>query len=350
VLIQEIKATPNLGSPLRTIFFGGGTPSLLAVSQVEEILTALATQFGLVTSPEISMEMDPGTFSCSSLQALRDLGINRVSLGVQAFQDELLAACGRTHCVADIHQAVADLVAVAMPVWSLDLISGLPHQTLTHWEKSLTQAIALTPHHLSIYDLTVEPGTVFAKRYVPGVAPLPTDTLASDLYRVAQALLTQAGYEHYEISNYAQSGYQCQHNRVYWENRAYYGFGMGATSYTQTQRFARPRTTHEYKDWVATYQAQQGKLDCPPTPISEQWLDTLMVGLRLATGVDCQALKQTFGAARVDLLIELLTPYQQQGWVEFDAVPATWLRLTDPEGFLFSNVILVKLFETFGTD
>jgi oxygen-independent coproporphyrinogen-3 oxidase len=249
--------------------------------------------------------------------------------------------------VEDIHQAIADLQAVEMPVWSLDLISGLPHQTIADWETSLARAIALAPQHLSVYDLTVEPGTVFQRRYEPGQFPLPSDDLTSAMYRLAQALLTQAGYDHYEISNYAQPGYQCQHNRVYWENRPYYGFGMGAASYTQHQRFQRPRTTHEYAQWVEAYSQAGGSLDCEPTPRLEQFLDQLMLGLRLAEGLRLADLSNAFGADWVTRLQACLQPYVDQGWVQMTTLPESYIRLTDPEGFLYSNQVLVPLFETF---
>lgn len=347
-LCQEIQTTPVQGGALETIFFGGGTPSLLAVAQVEQILNHLSDRFGLAPTAEISMEMDPGTFTQATMQGLRQVGINRVSLGVQSFQDEQLEACGRTHRRQDINQAITDLTAAEIPVWSLDLISGLPHQTITSWGASLQEAIALAPPHISVYDLTVEPGTVFDHRYVAGQRPLPTDDTTAQMYRMAQAQLTQAGYDHYEISNYARPGYQCRHNRVYWDNRPYYGFGMGATSYTQHQRFQRPRTIRDYQQWVTAYQQAGGCLECEPTPLAEQWLDRLMLGLRLATGLNLMELAAEFGDQRVQQLIMYLQPYIQTGWVYLDQALPARVRLTDPEGFLFSNRVLITLFETFG--
>ena len=245
-------------------------------------------------------------------------------------------------------QAIADLSAVGIKNWSLDLISGLPHQTLDIWRMSLQTAIAQEPAHISVYDLTVEPGTVFEHRYRPGAAPLPTDEATTAMYRLTQATLTAAGYEHYEISNYARPGYDCHHNRVYWENRPYYGFGMGATSYTQYQRFSRPRTTDTYRQWVDAYVVGDGQLDCNPTPPKEQWLDQLMVGLRLREGIDLRALATTYGTAVVAELQTLLAPEVHKGWVVIDTMPSPRLRLTDPEGFLFSNQVLVKLFDRWG--
>ncbi len=343
---QEIAATPNRGKPLETVFFGGGTPSLLGVNQLAKIIESLERQFGLSSQAEISIEIDPGTFDLEQLQGYVKAGINRVSMGVQAFQQELLLVCGRSHSVGDIWKSVEIISQVNLPSFSLDLISGLPHQTLAQWQESLATTIEIASNHISIYDLTIEPVTAFGKYYKPGVSPLPTDELTAQMYRQSREILTAAGYEHYEISNYARPGYQCRHNRVYWQNRPYYGFGMGATSYVQEQRYTRPRKTTEYYNWVSEYTAARGVIDCPPTPKNERLLETLMLGLRLKEGVNLSNLSQLFGAATREKIERCLEPYQKQGWIEFvDKESSRYAQLTDPEGFLFSNVVLAALFE-----
>lgn len=344
-ICQEIATTPALGKPLETIFFGGGTPSLLSVSQLNQVIETLIKHFGIATNAEISIEIDPGTFDFNQLQGYLQAGVNRVSMGVQAFQQELLQVCGRSHSVADIWQAVEIIRQVKVPSFSLDLISGLPHQTIEQWQESLAKAIEIAPTHISIYDLTIEPVTAFGRYYKSGIQPLPTDDTTTLMYRQARQVLTQAGYEHYEISNYAQSGYQCRHNRVYWENRPYYGFGMGATSYVQGQRYTRPRKTKEYEQWCVDYQAAKGALDCPQTPADDVLLETLMLGLRLKEGVSLSKLKQLCNEAVFKKLRQCLQPYQKQDWVEFAEVGDGYIKLTDPEGFLFSNVVLSALFE-----
>lgn len=364
LLCQEIHAMPTLGASLRTVFFGGGTPSLLSARQLERILHSLDCQFGIFADTEIAIEMDPGTFDLEQLQGYVTAGVNRVSLGVQSFQLEQLQACGRTHTPEDIYQAIDLLHQVNLENYSLDLISGLPHQTLDTWQQSLNAAIDCEPAHLSVYDLTIEPGTAFFRWYQPGESPLPTDEMTAEMYRMAQATLTGAGYDHYEISNYARPGFQCRHNRVYWENRPYYGFGMGAASYVQGRRFSRPRKRREYADWV-----QSGcVVNSPVTEEGDRWLDTLMLGLRLADGLSLNDLAEEFGINRVQRLLHVLFPYQEKGWFSvLDATgailkiseeanlnvqnsqPPLHIRLTDPEGFLFSNVILARLFQAFET-
>ncbi|MGB7377928.1 MAG: radical SAM family heme chaperone HemW [Rivularia sp. (in: cyanobacteria)] len=338
VLCQEIVTIQTNHKPLETIFFGGGTPSLLSTQQLQRILEVLDRKFGIDKCAEISMEIDPGTFDKQHLQGYVNAGVNRMSLGVQAFQEELLQACGRFHSVSDIFTSVDLLQAAEISNFSIDLISGLPHQTLDIWQQSLEQAIKITPMHISIYDLTIEPGTAFGRYYQPGDRPLPTDETTVKMYRMAQDILTNVGYEHYEISNYAKPGYQCRHNRVYWENRPYYGFGMGAASYYQGKRFNRPRKTKEYYAWV-----NDGSIiDCDITTPHEVLLETLMLGLRLAEGVNLQILTAQFGENKIEEVLQVLQPYMEKGWVQ---VVDERLRLHDPDGFLFSNVMLAKLFE-----
>ncbi|MCG6135833.1 MAG: radical SAM family heme chaperone HemW [Nostoc sp. LLA-1] len=338
VLCQEIAMSPNYGEPLKTIFFGGGTPSLLSIEQLRRILATLERYLGISGEVEISMEVDPGTFDLAHISGYRSVGVNRVSLGVQAFQSELLQVAGRSHSVVDILTSVDLIHQVEIPEFSLDLISGLPHQSLDQWQDSLHKAVAMMPTHISIYDLTIEPGTAFGRYYKPGDKPLPTDVSTVKMYEMAQQVLTGAGYEHYEISNYALPGHQCRHNRVYWENRPYYGFGMGAASYVEGKRFTRPRKTQEYYQWVKA----GGVIDCEVTPPEEVLLETLMLGLRLAEGVSMAGLSEKFGEGKVKEIHKCLQPYLDQGWVN---VTAERLRLSDPQGFLFSNVVLADLFE-----
>ncbi|HEY9853126.1 MAG TPA: radical SAM family heme chaperone HemW [Leptolyngbyaceae cyanobacterium] len=355
MLSQEIEITPNLGKPLQTVFFGGGTPSLLSVEQVNRLLARIEKKFGIATNAEISMEIDPGTFDLGRLKGYRNAGINRISVGVQAFQDELLKICGRSHTGSDIFAAVQLIHQVDFPEFSLDLISGLPNQTLSQWQTSLETAVALLTTHISVYDLTIEPMTPFGRQFKPGSQPLPTDETTVQMYKLAQKVLNNAGYQHYEISNYAQPGHQCRHNRVYWQNQSYYGFGMGAASYVGGRRFTRPRTRREYYEWVTS----GAKIECEPVSSNDILLETLMLGLRLEEGLDLTVLIDNFGKEILHKIWRCLQPYYQQGLVKVvdinqfnwkgenrDRVPYQGkISLTDPEGFLVSNTILADLFE-----
>ena len=335
-LCQQIGQFPPPTLPLQTIFFGGGTPSLLSPQQLSRILTALNRVQPFSPEAEISLEANPGTIDCAKLSGYRSAGINRISLGVQAFQEELLEACGRLHGVQEVYQAVEDIEAVGFRSFNLDLIFGLPHQTLDHWQQSLEAAIALTPPHISLYDLTIESGTRFGHLYRSGDRPLPSDDTTVSMYKLAIARLEESGYGHYEISNFAKPGHQCRHNRVYWENRSYHGLGMGATGYVGGRRYEQPRTLSEYFEIVASGQFPTAAIVEP----AEELADQLMLGLRLREGLTASALVQRFGAEAIAPVRQVLETYEKQGWVVMEG--DRW-RLLPPEGWLFSNTLLVDL-------
>ena len=349
-LCQEITHTPNSHHPLETVFFGGGTPSLLTPAQLGQILTCLHQTFGFQAGIEISMELDPGTFDRSKLMAYQALGVNRFSLGIQSFDELTVQRLGRAHTLGDSYRAIATIQDLGLSNWSLDLISGLPQQTLEQWHLTLETALHIAPPHLSVYDLVVEPGTVFGKGYEADRLDLPPDDLSAQFYRQGRDLLTQAGYDHYEISNYARPGHHCRHNLTYWQNQSYYGFGLGATSYHQGRRIARPRTSLAYHQWVQDLVAggDQFWQGYPITSPLDWLLDTLMLRLRLRKGLELAALRENVRPETIALILETLKPHQDRGWVTIpDQDTTAWptIALTDPEGFLFSNQVLADLFE-----
>jgi putative oxygen-independent coproporphyrinogen III oxidase len=348
VIQQEISLTmeqlPAHPTPLDTVFFGGGTPSLLTPGQLESILAHLDRGWGLAEGSEISLEIDPGTFSLEQLRGYQAAGVNRFSLGVQAWQQPLLETCGRSHGVDDIRRAIDCLHQAEVTNWSLDLISGLPQQTPDQWQASLELTLAAAPTHVSVYDMILEAGTVFDRRHAHNSLVLPTPEITAAMYRQAQAVLTAAGYHHYEISNYARGGYACRHNQVYWHNQPYYGFGLGAASYLGGTRFTRPRYRDAYRDWVT------GGAGIPDDPVSEidRFLETLMLGLRTAEGLDIAKLIADFGEVQWPRAWDQLRRYEPH-WVVITPPRAVCprsgrLHLTDPEGFLYSNQILAAVF------
>ena len=346
VLCQEIRLTIAQIPPvetLQTIFFGGGTPSLLSVNQIAQILGTISQYFAIASDADISLEVNPGTVTIDSLQGYRSLGINRISLGAQAFQQELLDVCGRGHGVTEIYEAVEAIKKAGFENFSLDLISGLPNQSMTDWQDSLKSAIALQPNHLSIYDLTIEEGTAFNKRYQAGDKPLPTEAHTVAMYLEAHELLPSAGYEHYEISNYAQPSYQSRHNLTYWHNQPFYGMGMGATSYINRQRIDRPQKMRAYLDVIALWQTEGIGFTAPILSDLEELMDTLLQGLRLAEGLSLKSLQKTYGVALCDRAIKCLEKYIETGWVKFID---SQIFLTAPDGWLFSDVAIADLYET----
>ena len=350
-LIREIKATPVSGQNLETVFFGGGTPSLLSVAQLATILEAIDDTFGIAPTAEISMEMDPATFDLAQAKGYKSAGVNRVSLGAQAFEDSVLAAAGRFHREADIFQAVDLLRQAKIENFSLDLMSGLPHQTLENWQVALEKTVALEPTHISNYDLIVEPQTAFSRYYKPGELPLPSDESTAQMYRMAQQHFVSAGYEHYEICNYAKNGYEAKHNLTYWRSEPCYGFGMGATSYVNYQRIDRPRTQKTYRAWVDEFVALGGQTEDPVLPLDERVMEQIMVGLRLKEGISLAGVYRVYGEKGIEAIGGAIAPHLKSHWLVTDSLtdsatltPTTCIRLTDPEGFLMSNVVIVDAF------
>jgi putative oxygen-independent coproporphyrinogen III oxidase len=345
LLQGEISASPA-GPPLSTVYLGGGTPSLLTPAQVGQLLAALRARFGLAPGAEITLELDPASFDERRLHGYLAAGITRVSLGGQSFDDAVLAALGRRHRGDDLEQAARWLERArgrgALASWSLDLIQAAPGQDQAGWRQQLHRAIGTGAPHLSVYDLTIEPGTVFARRLERGQLELPDCDRAADLMDLTWAELTAAGYGHVEISNYAFPGHASRHNRVYWSGAGWWGFGMGATAAPWGERHARPRTRAAYAAWLAQGLATQGP--GPGMPLDER----LMVGLRRREGVRLPALLTAAGlspAEAAQALAELrrrLAPWLAEGLLVEEG--SRW-RLADPAGLALSNGVLRELLD-----
>ena len=334
LLHQEIAGAPT-GPPLSTVYIGGGTPSLLLPAQIQELLTALRRQFGFQPGAEITLEMDPASFDRARLEAVLATGVNRISLGGQSFDDEVLAELGRRHRRADLLQACNWMDEAhssgELRSWSLDLIQNLPNQTLAHWDGQLDQALASRAPHLSIYDLSVEPGTVFARLAERDQLPLPEEDLAVELLARTSSRLAAAGLSRYEISNHARPGHASRHNRVYWSGGGWWGFGMGATSAPWGERLARPRTREGYRAWLAS----------PDDALVGQGMpadDRLLVGLRRREGVDLSEL-DVDEAARASLERRWM-PFIEAGLLQRRA--GRW-QLRDPEGMSLSNRVMLEV-------
>ena len=341
LLLGEIAAAPA-GPPLATVYVGGGTPSMLTPAQVGSLLAALGTHFGLAPGAEISLEMDPASFDGPRLAGYLAAGVNRVSLGGQSFDDAVLARLGRRHRSTDLLQAASWLHQARqggdLASWSLDLIQGLPEQGLAAWRQQLAQAVALAPPHLSIYDLIIEPGTVFAWRQGRGELELPDADLGADLMELTAQVLQAAGYGHYEISNFALPGHASRHNRVYWSGAGWWGFGLGATSAPWGQRLARPRTRAAYAEWLAESHPASRGTQAPGLPFDER----LLVGLRRREGVRLADLAGQAGVTSSELgdLLGRWQPFRERGLLLQEG--PRW-RLSDPEGLALSNGVLREL-------
>ena len=305
LLCQELYAFSErgiTGGPLDSIYFGGGTPSLLQSDQVARVIEAADNLFQLPVGAEVTLEANPGTIDTQRLRNFRTAGINRVSLGVQSLDDHLLACLGRIHSSAQARQAFGEIRQAGFDNVSLDLMYALPGQNLDSWCRELIAAVDLAPEHISVYGLTLEEGTVFAGRYMEGDAELPDEDASADMFELADDLLTQAGYEHYEIANYARPGYRSRHNNGYWQRDGYLGIGVGAHSLFRDGfglRFCNPDTLEEYARQVSS----GGNLlpDVQRVSRESAMAEYLFLGLRLTDGIDPGLFEEEFGCSWKEL-------------------------------------------------
>ncbi len=291
----------------QTIFFGGGTPSLLSPVQFEQILSTARKHFDLGGEAEMetSLEANPGTVTPESLQGLRRVGFNRISFGVQSAHPDELRQLERIHDFFDVIESVKWARQAGFNNINLDLIDGLPEQTLPRWQESVRRAVNLGPEHFSLYALTIEPGTPFGRWVGRGLLPLPDPDLAADMYEWASQTLAGQGYEQYEISNWAKPGLQCRHNLQYWRNQPYLGFGAGAHGCANHMRIANFLRIKTYIQRLSEAASVQSALPFPlsPTTVSRikitrrvEMEETLMLGLRLTReGVSAGGFRDRFG-------------------------------------------------------
>lgn len=325
VLVAEIRSSAEAGARVDTIYFGGGTPSLLDPAQLDRILVAVRDQFDVDAASEITLEINPGSVTPEKLRDFRELGINRASFGAQTFDDRELAKLGRSHTAADARRTFRDLRTAGFGNVSFDLIAGLPGQTLAGWERNVEEALSLQPEHLSFYLLEVHSGTPLAQHIERGLQPVPDEDLAAVMYERMLEQAVAAGYEHYEISNLCRPGFDSRHNTKYWTGEPYFGFGCSAHSYDgRTRRWSNQRDVFEYVKSV-----EQGL-----SPISEKQIlterdvrtESLFLGLRLLRGVSLDLCKD---------FAPDLERFKEAGLLELDG---DCVRLTR-HGALLSNEV-----------
>jgi len=265
---------------LKTIYFGGGTPTLLEPKHFDKIITTIIRHSSFVIRhSEISIESNPATADKEKLKALRKLGINRLSIGAQSFNDQHLQTLGRIHNARDIFRFYADARSAGFKNINLDLIFSLPGQTLAEWKKELQAAIDLKPNHISTYNLQIEENTPLYLRQTANRLQLPGEEEELKMYEYAIETLTSAGFNHYEISNFAKPGFECKHNINYWENGNYIGVGAGAHSHLNGKRWANPNSIEEY---LANHER---RFTINDSPDSTDQRETLFMGLRLLEGL-----------------------------------------------------------------
>ncbi len=273
------------GGPYKTVFIGGGTPTALTERQLERILSAISGLLDMRRVKEYTVEANPGTINAKKVALLKEYGINRVSLGVQSFNERGLRFLGRIHSRKDSLEAFSTLRKGGLDNLSIDLIFGWPGQTLGDWEQDLSEAVALDPEHVSAYCLSVERGTPLARQIRSGAVPRPDEAVQLDMLKKTISTLTSAGngYRHYEISNFAKKGRRCLHNMNYWKNLPYAGVGAGAVSYLDGRRTSNIRDVLRYVARIESGRDARAFGE-RPTP-RKRAAETLMMGLRMTSGI-----------------------------------------------------------------
>jgi oxygen-independent coproporphyrinogen-3 oxidase len=316
-----------------TIYLGGGTPSLLPLPLLEEILNACRARFDVAATAEITLEANPGAVDAAYLDGLRALGVNRLSLGVQSAHQAELDFFKRGHSFADAVTAFQLARAAGLDNLNVDLIYGLPHQTLAMWQASVERTLALRPEHVSLYCLTVEERTTLALWVRRGRVPLPDDDLAADMVLWADERLAAAGWQRYEVSNWARTDglYQSRHNLTYWRNEPYLGFGAGAHSSFDHRRFWNVDHPREYIRRIESgASALAGSEDIRR---ELEMGETMMLGLRLVQGVSLARFESRFAIPMQQVYSKELDELARQGLIELDE---TGVRLTR-RGWLLGN-------------
>ncbi|WP_066194179.1 MULTISPECIES: radical SAM family heme chaperone HemW [Gracilibacillus] len=333
-LNNEIKAyiqTPK--QQMKTIFVGGGTPTALNNQQLTKLVQIIEYYFDINAVEEYTFEANPGDLTLEKINILKNHGVNRISMGVQDFDNDMLAQLGRLHRTKDVYQNVNDLIRTGISNISIDLMYSLPNQSINHFERSLEEALQFQLPHYSAYSLQIEPKTIFYQRYMQGKLTKPPEEIEADMYALLREKMRNNGIVQYEISNFAKPGYESQHNLTYWNNQHYYGFGAGSHGYLPGERIINIRPFPKY-----VYEANQsGKpiLHIERISRKEQIEEEMFLGLRKTEGVRRQAFEQKYGISIEHVYEKELDQLIQREWLTMDKQT---VRLTEA-GKPFGNEV-----------
>lgn len=342
LLLQEMELaakTHPRHQRLRSLYFGGGTPSLLNPAQISRLISCSQKLFGHINTIEITLEANPGTVSLDSLAGYFQAGVTRLSLGAQSFDDQMLQTLGRRHTAAETRSAFTLAQQAGFSSIGLDLICGLPGQDISAWQRDLTAALALQPDHLSIYGLTIEDETPFAGRYPAGCDALPDHDLSADMLEEADSRLTDAGYQHYEIANFARPGCRSEHNCGYWQRDGYLGIGPGAHSFLRQDWGIRWGNQSEYDTWAtAIGNNRLAATEHQELTRGDALSEFIFLGLRMADGINLDSFAEQFGERLEQRFAEEINQLNQTGLLTYSPER---LALTK-RGMLLSNQVFVR--------
>lgn len=336
-LIAEILSVKNEETVLETLFIGGGTPTILHVEDLAALVETCRDRFGFKAGAEISLEANPESIDYRILTALREAGFNRVSIGIQSLDDKELKKLGRVHDAARAHRAVIDARRAGFDNLSIDLMYGLPGQTANSWRETLQGVLELDPRHLSAYQLTIEEHTTFHSLKAEGALALPAEKSLLEMDEITYELSKRAGFQQYEISNFAQPGYECRHNLNYWHNEEYHACGAGSVSYMDGVRERRVNDPLKYCEAVE----QSGDLIEEREELStrDSFKETVVMGLRLVAGISERRLQRRYGLSFAKVYGDKIDGLVNRGLVSYDE---SWLILTEV-GRRFANQVMAEL-------
>ena len=295
---------------LRTLYIGGGTPTALSAPQLAFLLEKLTDKLDLSYLEELTIEANPGDLDQEKIAVLKDSPVNRVSLGVQTFNDRMLKQIGRSHLEKDIYENIANLKKAGFDNISIDLIYALPKQTMEDVKTNVAKAIALDIPHMSLYSLILENHTVFMNRMRRGKLPLPKEDLEAEMFEYIIAELEKAGFEHYEISNFSKPGFESRHNLMYWDNAEYYGIGAGASGYVDGVRYKNHGPIRHYLQAV---EAGNARVQEEVLTLKEKMEEEMFLGLRKKSGVSKKRFEEKFGVSFEDQYGAVVSELTEQG-------------------------------------
>ena len=295
---------------LRTLYIGGGTPTALSARQLAFLLEKLTDKLDLSYLEELTIEANPGDLDQEKIAVLKDSPVNRVSLGVQTFNDHMLKQIGRSHSEKDIYENIANLKKAGFDNISIDLIYALPKQTMEDMKINVAKAIALGIPHMSLYSLILENHTVFMNRMRRGKLPLPKEDLEAEMFEYIIAELEKAGFEHYEISNFSKPGFESRHNLMYWDNAEYYGIGAGASGYVDGVRYKNHGPIRHYLQAV---EAGNARVQEEVLTLKEKMEEEMFLGLRKKSGVSKKRFEEKFGLSFEDQYGAVVSELTEQG-------------------------------------
>lgn len=310
--IERYQGTETADRRIKTLYIGGGTPSILSVDQLDCIMQKIKYTFNFCDDIEASMEMNPGTASKEKCRALYQMGINRLSIGLQSTNDMELKTLGRIHSYEDFINTYTWCREAGFQNINVDLMAALPYQIVESYTTGLRKIIRLAPEHISAYSLILEEGTPFYQKYNSGCYPLPDEEQERLMYRETEQILAQAGYERYEISNYAKKGYACRHNLVYWQGGDYLGLGLGSSSYMDGVRFHNTTDFNTYVNQGAYVE------DREELSVQAKMEEFMFLGLRVMAGVSGTEFEKRFGKTMEDVYGDVLRKHEEEGLLQID--------------------------------